>query len=384
MKFLFVILFLLSIIPSFSFGQTLDGYPKLAKEAEELFNEKKYNEAIPYYNQLIRLRPNYFFNYMMKGRALYFIGEVESAFEHLSVAIKKDPNKAEIYYYRSLFYSIEAFDEKATNDIKKALSLDNENIEYLFSAARYSSKAGYYERAIKLYEKIIQKDFSNPDIYYFTGISYLILGDSTNALKNLKLAMNMIQQSEPTDGTDMLKTAILSALGKEEDALNNSLSIIAKKPEEPYGYVYASDSYRIFKQWDKALEMLNKANKIKGNDSYILTQKAYFLVELDSFNQSKNILDKLLESNPNSYNALVTKAYLHIKLNQTDSVLQLLNTAIKIRPNHPSAYKIRAQYYFAINETLKGCEEIQIAISRGYQRMYNNGEAKELIDEYCN
>ena len=383
MKSLFFSFFLLSTISFFSFGQSLNDYSELGKKAEELFNEKKYDEAISHYNQLIRLRPDNYFNYLMKGRSLYFIGEIEGAFEHLDIALEKNPDKAEVYYFRSLFYSLEALDEKAMNDIRNALLLDHENIDYLFTAARHSSKAAYYGRAIKLYEKIKKKGFSHPDIYYFTGYSYLMIGDSINALKNLNLAINKIKQIEQTPHIVMLKSAVLSALGKEKEALRNILNLIEKNPNLPYSYIYASDSYRIFRQWDKGLEMINKALELKRNDHYALTHKALFLTELDSLNAAKKILDNLIEKHPNSYNVLITISYLYIKLNQTEPILNWLNTAINIRPNHPGAYKVRAEYYFAINEITKGCEDVQTAIAKGHQRMYNNNDAKKLKNKYC-
>ena len=102
-----------------------EGKNQLHKKAVKLFEQKRYIEAIAYYDEILKLEPNDFTALEMKAHSLHYSGKDEEAVTCFKKAIKLDRTR-EMVYYSSMAVSLSALKryEEAISCYDKMLELE--------------------------------------------------------------------------------------------------------------------------------------------------------------------------------------------------------------------------------------------------------------------
>jgi Tfp pilus assembly protein PilF len=80
-------------------------------------------------------------------------------------AIKDDEALDEAYLEMAAIYAVEGKVQEAMHSLRKALQLDPDNPDYLYTAIEVYQKAGFPLDAIKTYRKIINLGYDDGDLY---------------------------------------------------------------------------------------------------------------------------------------------------------------------------------------------------------------------------
>ena len=160
--------------------------------------------------------------------------------------------------------------EKALNILGKAYEkLPEKNIYEKFDYAKFLKSNKQFKGAIKYYTEIIQSISKSHPLYPMAmdgrGVAYERIGEWNKAEKDL-------------------------------------LSSLEVSPDQAYvinylAYSWIEQGVKI----EKSLEMLQKANKLKSNDPYIIDSLGWALFKLERYNDSKNYLQsavKLMPADP--------------------------------------------------------------------------------------
>jgi tetratricopeptide (TPR) repeat protein len=140
-----------------------------------------YDRALADYSQAIKLEPNSAKTYYERGCVYLNKGDKDRAIADYSQAIRLDPNYASAYNTRGSAYYGKRDKDRAIADCNQALRLDPNY------ALAYSSRAGAYSwkkdvnRAIADYSKAIKLDPNNGDNYWSRGSMYYDKGDYNRA-----------------------------------------------------------------------------------------------------------------------------------------------------------------------------------------------------------
>ena len=70
-------------------------------EADQLYHEQRYDEALVMYDQLLQLEPQYAAAYIKKGEALVAVERFEEGLVSFDTAIQTDPTIADTHFYES-------------------------------------------------------------------------------------------------------------------------------------------------------------------------------------------------------------------------------------------------------------------------------------------
>ena len=134
-------------------------------------------------------------DFYKKGREYLDSKDYDKAVEYLTYSTDKDPNylfsyldRAYIYSYKKLEYS------KATDDLTKALSLDEKNLysDWIYSVRAYNySKQGFHTKAINDYTNSINLKPSEKIRYYNRGLSYRQLSQWKSAINDFTKAIKI-------------------------------------------------------------------------------------------------------------------------------------------------------------------------------------------------
>ncbi|MFY0645023.1 MAG: tetratricopeptide repeat protein [Bacteroidia bacterium] len=111
--------------------------------------EKRYDEAIGYYSQYIKLNPKDFRGYFNRGTTEYNAGKHSDGIADFSTCLMLNPIYKEAYYYRGKCKeAIRAYD-KAVQDFTHVLSYDSLNVGFLKARANSYFKMEENELALK-------------------------------------------------------------------------------------------------------------------------------------------------------------------------------------------------------------------------------------------
>jgi tetratricopeptide (TPR) repeat protein len=85
-------------------------------------------EAIPYFDKAIKLNPDFFHHYFMRGYAFFNLQNYNAALKDFNKAAILDSTFAETYMDRACTYAVMQDFDKAILDFDKAIALDPENM----------------------------------------------------------------------------------------------------------------------------------------------------------------------------------------------------------------------------------------------------------------
>src|SRR5215470_13745884 len=98
------------------------------KQGADLQAKGRYQEAIPYFDEAIRLNPNYGSAYFNRAVSYKKLGENQKAIDDWTEAILVHPNDADAYSNRGGAYKDLGQLKRAIEDFDKAINLDPRNL----------------------------------------------------------------------------------------------------------------------------------------------------------------------------------------------------------------------------------------------------------------
>ncbi len=231
-------------------------------------SQDNYEKSNFYLNISHYLNPKFKFNLSLLAENYYLNSDYKKAKKILKYFNEKD----DFYYWFKLkkqaqIISKELSGKESLNFINKEFKkIKDPSIKIIFDMANFNKNSKKYKNAIVYYNEIISKIDINSNIYaeilYRRGSSYERLGDYL----------------------------------KSDQDLLKSLEII---PDDAYvlnylAYSWLEREYKI----DSAIQMLEKAYAIRGNDPYIIDSIgwAYYLV--DNFLKAETFLKRAVELMP--------------------------------------------------------------------------------------
>lgn len=113
------------------------------------------------------------------------------ALTNLDKAIKTYPENNLAYTYRAyVYYQLKDF-KKSYEDALRAYSIDRMYFMPQLIMGASLTKLGNYQESIRVLENAKNLIDSDPDLYYFLGVSYQSIGDRQNAYNNLVTALKL-------------------------------------------------------------------------------------------------------------------------------------------------------------------------------------------------
>ncbi len=148
------------------------------------YDKDEYNKAIKDYIEAIMSKPDYTIVYYKIGNVYNDKGEYDRAIAYYSEAIKRKRNYAVAYYSRGNAYYNKGEYDSAISDYSEAIKIDsNYAVAYYHRGMTYYNK-GEYDKAIKDYSEFIKIYPNYADAYYYRGITYYDKGEYNKAIKD--------------------------------------------------------------------------------------------------------------------------------------------------------------------------------------------------------
>ncbi|MEI0492348.1 tetratricopeptide repeat protein [Brachyspira intermedia] len=199
-------------------------------------NNKEYDKAINYYNQIIEMtddllkeydqnseeyskyKNNYLISYYNIGNAKINIGYNKEAIEDFDMLIKLNPYDSEAYNNRGNAKSNLGYNKDAIKDFDKSIELNPYDSKVYYNRGNAKNNLGLYEEAIKDFNKAIELNPNSPEAYNNRGIAKKNLGLNEEAIKDFNKAIELNPNSPEAYNNRGISKLYL---GNNEEAYND-------------------------------------------------------------------------------------------------------------------------------------------------------------------
>lgn len=137
----------------------------------------KYSQAIDLLNESIKLKNDFEISYFYRAVAYHALNKLNEAMLDYTKSIKLNPKMTDAYYNRAKIIlekkdSSEIEIKKATEDLKRALELDEKFIDALYAISCAYKKLKDYHKALEYLDRLLTLQ---PDSVHARALKKLIL-----------------------------------------------------------------------------------------------------------------------------------------------------------------------------------------------------------------
>ena len=317
-----------------------DSWEDLKEKGNALFKQKRYEDAIGYYNKAIKLNPNQEVLYSNKGTCEKCLKEYKEAIRDYEKALEINPKNTKNMNRLASVYIIKGKIGDAKILQEKALNLEPYNSTF---REQMTSIEKILEDEIKLEDKIKDKKFEDAE----EVCKRLIEKVSDFSDLKLKYIQVLIENVKLTDALQYI---------------NKEINYEDKKNNEQFDYLNALCLY-YDGQYEKAKKQINlmksKGNSIdtkdllnKVNTIESVKNKANDIFKQKKYEEAIEEYTKILEFDPSNkkFNSLIlaNRALCYQKLNKNVEALRDSNQSIKLNPFYARGYIKRGNVYMEL------------------------------------
>jgi tetratricopeptide (TPR) repeat protein len=251
-----------------------DLWIKFYNDGVPLFNDKKYSEAVTFFELALLIDPENIDGFKERGLCYVMMSTLEKdsikakeledkALSDFDYIIARDPegkelpiriNKASIFYRNGQY-------DKAEPVYLEILKFDPQNIDAISKLALIYQNAGESEKAIEMYDKVTKTNPNNPDLWFNMGILYFQMGNFAKAQESFDKVLDM----NPNDVETMMN--LVSSFWKAEmykEAIPYLERVVAIEPMNVLAWQFLSVAYAKNGETTKANEAFKKYKELGG------------------------------------------------------------------------------------------------------------------------
>jgi tetratricopeptide (TPR) repeat protein len=251
-----------------------------------------YQEALNYYKAAIAANQNYAPSYLGRARANLALNPQNNVIADLSKAIEIDPNYAEAYMERGMYYLARKDLKAAQTDLEQSASLSDSPLAEV-NLARVLLAQQENAAAVEAAKRANEMDVTMLEGYLVLGMAYRANGQIEQAVDVLETYLKY--KPDNAEAFAVLGAAYLNRgdYTKAEDYLAKSLRLDKNNAD---GYFWLGQTYMAIKEYDQALLNYQKARDF-NQDSFDVSEglaKAY--MAKGEFNNSYMAIIKVEKS----------------------------------------------------------------------------------------
>ena len=320
---------------------TENSWEDLKEKGNALFKQKRYEDAIVFYNKAIKLNPNIEVLYSNKGTCEKCLKQYKESIRDYEKSLEINPKNTKNMNRLASVYIIRGQIGNAKMLQEKALNLEPNNSIF---REQMTTIEKILEDEIKLEDKIKEKKFEDAE----EVCKRMIEKESDFSELKLKYIQILIENVKLTEALQYI---------------NNEINYEDKKSNEQFDYLTALCLY-YDGQYEKAKKQINlmksKGNSIdtkdlleKVNTIDSIKTKANEIFKQKKYEEAIEEYTKILEFDPNNkkFNSLIlaNRALCYQKLNKNVEALRDSNQSIKLNPFYARGYIKRGNVYMELN-----------------------------------
>ncbi len=177
----------------------VDEVSALLGRGNELYNQKKYNDAIEEYQNILKENPELYVIHRNIGNCYYELEDYDSAIEHYEKVLEKEPDSEEILIALGNIYLEKGELETGLAYFERMNQEKITNPVTFYNIGTSFFNRGEMERAVQYYSKAIALDPNLSDAYYQLGLCYVNTNEKDKAKDNFHKFLEITPDSEKAE-----------------------------------------------------------------------------------------------------------------------------------------------------------------------------------------
>jgi tetratricopeptide (TPR) repeat protein len=154
-----------------------------------LVDQGRYAEAIPHFEQVVRLQPDLDLGYYNLGLALDKIGKTQEAWAAYQAALRRNPDNPKVYLNLGEMRRRVGDSAGAEDLFRQGVKIAPEDPSLCIDLAGILGKSGRWTEAIRLYESALPSNSDYAPLQYNLGVALLHAGRLSDAQEHLEDAV---------------------------------------------------------------------------------------------------------------------------------------------------------------------------------------------------
>lgn len=365
---------------------------KLFERGQDAHAKGDYKLALEFYEEAIKLRPEFPEAEFQRGQALLRLNRREEAEQAFRRAIELKPTW--ILPYAKLGFLLSRIMNRqgeAEVLLRKALELEPKNFEALFELAVLRQTAGDLKEAVALFKLATTTKEAGLSTWDALGATQFGAGDPLGAIASFTHALNL---QPGNDGPRMRRAAAYLAVGENQRALEDLRALHLPDRPTPQDTHQIIEIARLYLQADSkkdALRLLDMIDNSVRNHPEVVAFRFQVDPSSASASEAAASLEKLLAENPNNVAVLVQLGAIYRTTDPARAV-QFYQRAAELDSNNVdyatgyAAALVQARRFAEATEVLRRVVKAQpdhyVAHANLATSLYEQKRFREALSEY--
>lgn len=303
--------------------------------------------------------------YASRAQLYAMTGDTIQALNDFNTALKTNPKDVDVLEnHAQLLYELKRYSD-ADNNYRKIVELNPTSVMGYMGLGRNAYANKNYDEAIKQYNTVIgiYEDYSSG--YAFRAESYLKQGKYLEAADDLMKSLSIDSDAKahhylfefPTDKLPLLITKLKAMAVKEPnnaewyyymgqlyrenkkhreaaDALNKAFDIDA----HPIFLEYMADSYSELGEFNKAIDVITRAQQMQPDELDLIQVKADILGDSGDVNGAIAEWSRYIEKAPDNFGGYYRRGFFEENSGKREKALADYDMAIMLNPDYVYSY----------------------------------------------
>jgi len=282
--------------------------------------------------------------------------DLDKALEDVDAAIEADPGKLEHYILKSVVLSLWSRHPDVIHILEEQLELESGRttkfipvINFLLSFSYLSM--GNFKQALKMSKETVKANPKHPLSHLMKALAfgYNMIFKWDESQTDLDVVFEEIEIANSLESSELniarhyqLKAIILFELREFEQALEAIENAIKLKPGVADLYYKKIHGYILNKRFKEALDFIEETMKkfpketkvLLHKKAYLFDKMGYYENDLSKYEESLDILDKLIELYPEDLDLINSKVYGLAYLEREEESIELAKKLISLAPEN--------------------------------------------------
>ncbi len=278
-----------------------------------------------------------------------------AAYRHVT---KLEPNNADVYAWLARLLTLRGDTEEALPLARKAVELEPNNATYLAVLAMVLDWNGKYEEALSKALEAVDLDPNNAQAHAYLAEIYADMGNWDRALEEAETAISL-DDKDPFVWRNY--GYVLEVRGEYRKAIDAYLHAAQLAPLA-FFYIAAGRNYQALQEFDKAIELFQKARAIEPNNPapQDAIGWAYFLA--GDPQKAMVQLEKAIEIDPNYAPAYVHLGTVYYVRRNYEGAIEMLEKAVELGEARETVYYMLGLSYVYLDDCDKGVPWLRKAL----------------------
>ena len=328
MKYLFVLLCIGAVYPSFSQGTDSSGY--YLHKGNEAKNDRRYLVASQLYKKSIQFKADNADAQRELGNVYMEMKKYPEAILAYNEVAKANPNDTTaVTKLAYLFFWTRKWNDAIAFSKRMQVMKIGKDANYMIGKSYFEQED--FGQAYTYLQTAAKEDPSNGEIPYTIGKSFVEMSNYRAAAPFLEKAV----QLDSSNGRKIYECAMnFAAIPNDKDAIRYYLLAADRgyRTDNDY-YENLSISYQALGQMDKCIDLLKKVLEKKPADLELLYSIADIHYKMGKYNEAIDYWDKILYYDKQNAKALYMIGMCYQKKGDKAKGIQLCDQAIKMDPS---------------------------------------------------